>query len=177
MLLAEAVSVSPPELTSPRFTIRTRTCLSKTILRGKPATRMYCTTQCDWSSGSWLKSTITPAVIKGQKEHHQQLTKKIRGHVKAHPDEFGVSTAGESDDSSEGDEKADEAGEATGGGGQVAVKSHGDAVEAITENPMMTGLMGLAVLLLLGLLYQWTSRPKEIIIVRPVIQPTYGATL
>jgi hypothetical protein len=57
------------------------------------------------------------------------------------------------------------------------VKSHGDAVEAITENPMMTGLMGLAVLLLLGLLYQWTSRPKEIIIVRPVIQPTYGATL
>ena len=51
---------------------------------------MYCTTQTDWSSSSFLKSTITPAVIKGQKSYHQRLTAKIREWVKVHPSEFGV---------------------------------------------------------------------------------------
>ncbi|WVQ98399.1 hypothetical protein IAU59_005522 [Kwoniella sp. CBS 9459] len=72
------------------FSVHTRTCLTHAERNGRPATRMYCTTQCDWSASSWLKSTITPAVIKGQKGYHQKLAKKIREWVKDHPDEFGT---------------------------------------------------------------------------------------
>ncbi|OCF71452.1 hypothetical protein I204_07510 [Kwoniella mangroviensis CBS 8886] len=70
------------------FIIRTRTCLTHDILHHKQATRIHCTTQVDWSSSSILKGTITPAVIKGQKEHHQQLIRAITEWVKARPDEF-----------------------------------------------------------------------------------------
>lgn len=35
-----------------------------------------------------LKSTITPAVIKGQKEYHVQLLAAVKAWVKAHPDDF-----------------------------------------------------------------------------------------
>ncbi|KAK4688963.1 hypothetical protein P7C73_g1141, partial [Tremellales sp. Uapishka_1] len=80
---------TPDVPTGKKFKIRTRTCLTHTELNGKKATRMYCTTQCDWSASSWLKSTITPAVIKGQKEYHQELNRKIRSWVKVHPNEFG----------------------------------------------------------------------------------------
>ncbi|WVW82656.1 hypothetical protein I302_104667 [Kwoniella bestiolae CBS 10118] len=73
------------------FIIRTRTCLTHDILHHKQATRIHCTTQVDWSSSSLLKGTITPAVIKGQKEHHQQLVQAITEWVKGHPDDFGVS--------------------------------------------------------------------------------------
>ena len=55
---------------------------------GAPATRMYCTTQCDWSASSMLKSTITPAVIKGQKEYHQSWLAAIKEWIEDHPDDF-----------------------------------------------------------------------------------------
>ena len=51
---------------------------------GKPAARMHCTTECDWESSSWLKGTITPAVIKGQREHHKQLARKVSEWIQAH---------------------------------------------------------------------------------------------
>ncbi|WWC69066.1 uncharacterized protein I206_103002 [Kwoniella pini CBS 10737] len=70
------------------FTIRTRTCLTHDSLNNKQATRIHCTTQVDWSSSSLLKGTITPAVIKGQKEHHQQLIKGMTEWVKSHPGDF-----------------------------------------------------------------------------------------
>jgi len=71
------------------FVIRTRTCLTHDDIKGRPATRIYCTTQCDWISSSWLKGKIGPAVIKGQREYHQKLMVKIRQWIKEHPDEFG----------------------------------------------------------------------------------------
>lgn len=130
---------------------------------------MYCTTQCDWSSGSWLKSTITPAVIKGQKEHHQQLVKKIRSHVKAHPDDF-AQVAGDDVDA----EEEDAAVEDESGGGEVATeeKDLSAHVKEITENPAMLGVVGLCVLLLLTLLYQWSgsSKQPEIVVVAPTVK-------
>ncbi|WVQ69663.1 uncharacterized protein L199_007883 [Kwoniella botswanensis] len=82
---SETIVIADPETS---FIIRTRTCLTHDILHHKQATRIHCTTQVDWSSSSILKGTITPAVIKGQKEHHQQLIRAITEWVKAHPDEF-----------------------------------------------------------------------------------------
>ncbi|WWC89636.1 uncharacterized protein L201_004561 [Kwoniella dendrophila CBS 6074] len=70
------------------FKIRTRTCLTHDSLHHKQATKIHCTTQVDWSASSMLKSTITPAVIKGQKEHHRQLLEFMTNWVKQHPDDF-----------------------------------------------------------------------------------------
>jgi hypothetical protein len=77
------------------FKIHTRTCLTRAVVDGAPATRMYCTTQCDWSASSMLKSTITPAVIKGQKEYHQKWLSTLKEWIDAHPTDF----ESESDDS------------------------------------------------------------------------------
>jgi len=133
---------------------------------------MYCTTQCDWSSGSWLKGTITPAVIKGQKEHHQQLTKKIRSHIKSHPDDFAQ---GAGDDADAGEDDAGEEGElADGNGGDTVTTQDKDLaahLKEITEDPVMLGVVGLCVLLLLTLLYQWSSNKEtKIIVVAPTIK-------
>ena len=73
---------------NPSFKIHTRTCLTHAIVDGAPATRMYCTTQCDWSASSMLKSTITPAVIKGQKEYHQVWLAALKEWIQDHPDDF-----------------------------------------------------------------------------------------
>ncbi|ORX38733.1 hypothetical protein BD324DRAFT_622133 [Kockovaella imperatae] len=67
-----------------RFVIRTRTVLTHAEVHHKPGSRMYVTTECDWSSSSWLKGTITPAVIKGQRSHHEQLAKKVNEWIKSH---------------------------------------------------------------------------------------------
>jgi hypothetical protein len=82
------------------FKIHTRTCLTRTVENGTPSTRMYCTTQCDWSASSMLKSTITPAVIKGQKEYHQSWLSALKEWIDAHPEDF-KSTGNNSTDSSE----------------------------------------------------------------------------
>lgn len=66
----------------------TRTCLTQTDIRGRPATRVYCSTQVDWSSSSLLKGTVTPAVIKGQKEHYRDLVDSARRWIRSHPEEF-----------------------------------------------------------------------------------------
>ncbi|WVR08380.1 hypothetical protein IAU60_005435 [Kwoniella sp. DSM 27419] len=130
-------------------------------LKDKPATRMYCTTQCDWSSGSWLKSTITPAVIKGQKEHHQQLTKKIREWIKARPDEFSVDE-GEVDSAEESTHQDEvDAGEKSAGDTPTPPKSLVDHALEIPSNPVSLGMAGLCLLLLLTLVYQWTAQSAE----------------
>jgi hypothetical protein len=124
---------------------------------------MYCTTQCDWSSSSWLKSTITPAVIKGQKEHHQQLVAKIKGWIKDHPDEFGhtgedFDIGGEEEDDEEGDVKA-----ARVDGVEVVevdvVRGKGldEHLREVYESPKMMGLVGLCLVLFWGLIYEWKS--------------------
>lgn len=83
--------------------MKTRTCLTHTGLHGKQATRMYCTSQCDWSSFSMLKSTITPAVIKGQKSYYANLAKSIRHWVKTHPQDYGEEAEDAEDEEEEGD--------------------------------------------------------------------------
>lgn len=121
-----------------RFKIHTRTCLTQASLKDKPATRMYCTTQCDWSSGSWLKGTITPAVIKGQKEHHQQLLAKIHKYITAHPDEFDQVSDEEDDRAS-----------------IISVdmprpKSYLEHAQEIPDNPVMLGLLGFLLALMIS---------------------------
>jgi hypothetical protein len=51
---------------------------------------MYSTTQCDWTASSYLQKYITPAVVKGQKEYHQDITRKMRAWIASHPEDFGV---------------------------------------------------------------------------------------
>jgi len=134
---------------------------------------MHCTTQCDWSSGSWLKGTITPAVIKGQKEHHQQLTKKIRQHIKSHPEDFPQNAGDDAgDDADEGENETDHTDVNEGGDDAVATQDKNimDHLQDITDNPAMLGIVGLCVLLLLTLLYQWSGRKSpEIIVVAPTV--------
>lgn len=123
---------------------------------------MYCTTQCDWSSGSWLKSTITPAVIKGQKEHHQQLVGKIRKHIKAHPADFGVTEGDEESDTETITEKE-----------TVGVESKSSNQDVMTlgryakEKPQelaALGIVGLLALLVIGMLYQMTQEPRVVVV-------------
>jgi hypothetical protein len=76
---------------------------------------MYCTSQCDWSSFSMLKSTITPAVIKGQKTYHEKLAKGIRHWIHTHPEDYEV--VEDDDDLSGGeDEENATSGQAQGQG-------------------------------------------------------------
>ncbi len=104
---------------------------------------MLCTTQCDWASSSWLKGTITPAVIKGQKEHHQQLSKKIRSWVRDHSKEFRQIESVE----------AGKAEEVTTQSVQLETmtssKSYIAHAQDISRNPVMMGIVGLLCLLLL----------------------------
>jgi hypothetical protein len=53
-----------------------------------------------------LKGTITPAVIKGQKEYHQAWLGAIRDWIKAHPDDFSSPTS-EGDGSSKPEMKSE----------------------------------------------------------------------
>jgi hypothetical protein len=128
---------------------------------------MYCTTQCDWSSSSWLKGTITPAVIKGQKEHHQQLTKKIRSWIHSHPEEFGVDADDVDDDLTAGSEEVEVVTQRGEG------KSLGQHLREIRENPVTLGMVGLCLVLLLGLIYEWTSTngiEKVVVVEKPVVK-------
>lgn len=68
--------------------------MTQTVIDGTPSTRMYCTTQCDWSSSSMLNSTITPAVIKGQKEYHQNWLAALKEWIDGHPDDFTTPSTG-----------------------------------------------------------------------------------
>lgn len=114
-------SESRPTSADLRFVIRTRTVLTHTDMNGKDASRMHCTTECDWESSSWLKSTITPAVIKGQREHHKQLAKKISGWIQAHGGEQSVAV---------------EAVPVSGGSGKVSATSHPESATVQESNPL-----------------------------------------
>ena len=108
---------------------------------------MYGTTQCDWSSSSWLQGTITPAVIKGQRSHHEQLSRKISEWIKAHPDDY-AQAAGEAGPAQSGvkpsvvpagDSKADKASNTAAGtiqetGSQTAsTKTMADHLEDVVQ--------------------------------------------
>ncbi|WWD18868.1 hypothetical protein CI109_103323 [Kwoniella shandongensis] len=61
-------------------------------IAGAPATRILSTTQVDWTGSSMLKSAITPAVIRGQKEHHEQLVSATLDWIDSHREDFGKSS-------------------------------------------------------------------------------------
>lgn len=117
---------------------------------------MYCTTQTDWSSSSLLKSTITPAVIKGQKSYHQRLTRKIREWVRSHPEDFGI----ESNPGAEVDEgEAEDIEEKTMGDGTDNKRNLSVHVGKLWDNPVTTGplvLITLLVILLIAQQLPWT---------------------
>lgn len=138
-------------LADARFKIRTRTCITHAAAKGRPGSRLVCTTQCDWSSSSWLKGTITPAVIKGQKEHHQQLVKKIRRWIKDHPENYPLDNDGlkEEGETSDLEEDVVEL-EDDNRGGQTMIGHAQDA----TRNPVAVGLF--AVLLLMVVFQRFT---------------------
>lgn len=134
---------------------------------------MFCTTQCDWSSSSWLKSTITPAVIKGQKEYHTQLAHKIRTWIKEHPEDFPTEDNGDNDDDAwdEGEHEHDSSAEPisakTMSDGHSKVhnehladhqiasgpaKTMPDYMSEVVENPIMMAIVGVMGLVIF---YQW----------------------
>ncbi|WVF72553.1 hypothetical protein IAT40_007370 [Kwoniella sp. CBS 6097] len=144
------------------FSVHTRTCLTHAERHGRAATRMYCTTECAWSASSWLKGTITPAVIKGQKEYHQKLAKKVRDWIKAHPEEFGtrpehLPSEGELEKAAAADEAPKEVTTQLQEGIGSAVVSREtpwlDYAMEIPENPVMVIVVALCVALLLINLY------------------------
>lgn len=164
---------------TPSFTVKTRTCLTHAIENDKPATRMFCTSQCDWSSFSMLKSTITPAVIKGQKAYHEKLAKSIRGWIESHPDDFALagnvgdnSTGGGSVKENAGEPSSDTAqtrskSETAGGDTKTlpeideiksrplaSTKSTLDHILEIPGNPVMLGITLLCALLLFTEIYR-----------------------
>lgn len=108
-----------------------------------PATRLYCTTQCDWSSSSMLKGTITPAVIKGQKEYHEKLVSAIKDWIKVHPDDFQTaagSKGGEVQEEKTGETEGNVPEKSPDGARtQVAQQQKGamELLGEIPENPIM----------------------------------------
>lgn len=72
-----------------------------------------------------LKSTITPAVIKGQKEYHVKLVDAVNDWIADHPDEFqtGSAEAGKSEVAGAGGEK---------GGGTVKTRDKTDIAKSET---------------------------------------------
>lgn len=117
-----------------------------------------------------LKSTITPAVIKGQKEYHQKLVQNVKKWIKSHPADFGGNGAGaegqgagvEEIDLEVDSEVVTAGGRGTGTGTEKTLWDH--AMD-VTENPILLGVGGLCVLLLLVELYQLFSGPRGEVIV------------
>lgn len=107
-----------------------------------------------------LKSTITPAVIKGQKEYHQALLSAVKEWIKAHPGDFEAqpsAEAGQEDGSApvpSGEkgaapgEKGAEAG--AGAGGEVMTETKG-TVEQLTEIPANQAMSWITILCALSL--------------------------
>ena len=148
--------------TDDRFKIHTRTCLFNTGYKGRQGTRIYCTTQCDWSSSSWLKGAITPAVIKGQKEHHQQLTKKIRTWISEHPQDYGIEHQDLTDNADDNGNSEAIVSSVQNNDTDIHPVDQGEDkglvgyASEVPQNPIMLGIVGLCVILLLLLLYDRT---------------------
>lgn len=147
-------STQTPDVPSGKsFKIHTRTCITHSPVRGRPGSQLFCTTQCDWLASSWLKSTITPATMSGQREYHQKLLKAIKKWIKAHPKDFEVAegqnggdggeTAGEETDMEDDTEnKGVGASVSSTGEGQTIGQDDGvwEQVMAIPANPVMLGI-------------------------------------
>ncbi|OCF38519.1 hypothetical protein I317_07700 [Kwoniella heveanensis CBS 569] len=162
----ESQTQTPDVPSGKSFSVHTRTCLTHAERHGRPATRMYCTTQCDWSASSWLKGTITPAVIKGQKEYHQKLAKKVRDWIKARPEEFGTKeehlpSEGELEKVTAEEAPKDTTTHIQGTVGTAVVTKHTpwfDHAMEIPQNPVMVIVTGLCVTLLIINLYLLLNR-------------------
>jgi len=155
------------------FKIRTRTCLSHTGAQNDttPATRLYCTTQCDWSASSMLKSTITPAVIKGQKEYHVKLVDAVNDWIADHPDDFqtGSAAAGESEKAGKGEKsggtvKTREKADRSETESSIEEKSIIDQLAEIPGNQAMVYIT-LALVLSLLLNFYLLSRGKKTVLI------------
>jgi hypothetical protein len=106
-----------------------------------------------------LKSTITPAVIKGQKEYHQALLSAVKEWIKAHPEDFEAqpsTEAGQEDGSApvpsgEKGAAATATGEKGAGAvGEVMTESKG-TVEQLTEIPANQAMSWITILCALSL--------------------------
>jgi hypothetical protein len=111
-----------------------------------------------------LKSTITPAVIKGQKEYHQALLSAVKEWIKAHPEDFEAqpsAEAGQEDGSAPvpsgekgavttRDKGEKGAGAGAGAGGEVMTESKG-TVEQLTEIPANQAMSWITILCALSL--------------------------
>ncbi|KAK8870125.1 hypothetical protein IAR55_000695 [Kwoniella newhampshirensis] len=149
----ESETQTPDIPSGKSFKIRTRTCLTHDILHGQSATRIHCTTQVDWTASSMLKSAITPAVIKGQKEHHRQLVHSVRDWVKAHREDFANVDADKVEIHHPESETAkvegqDAAGDTLMETQAVVGKTYMDHAGDIWENPVMLGISALCLALL-----------------------------
>ncbi|WRT66048.1 uncharacterized protein IL334_003000 [Kwoniella shivajii] len=144
------VAADPNNSYEVEFKVQTRTCLSHTELNGNPATRIHSTTQVNWSGSSFLKSTITPAVIKGQKEHYRQVVDTALQWINSHREDFGKSP--EEKVETEGIKESQQS---------VSVepiisaeKSLVDHAADIPSNPIMIAISALCALLLFLQLYR-----------------------
>jgi hypothetical protein len=85
-----------------------------------------------------LKSTITPAVIKGQKEYHQSWLSALKEWIDAHPEDF-KSTGNTSNDSSEKTEKSKSTPRQTATGTKVVhLDSKSDVIPERSTAPIDT---------------------------------------
>lgn len=110
-----------------------------------------------------LKSTITPAVIKGQKEYHQKLLAAVLEWIKAHPDDFETQSAEPEPEASSTDEKTINGDEKVErpelAGTEVAVEK--GTMEQLTEIPGNQAMSWITILCALSLalnLYLLTRR-------------------
>ena len=120
---------------------------------------MHCTTECQWSSSSWLQKTITPAVIKGQQQYHEQLGAKIEEWARVHPHETAAPPAPQVQDDKQQRRpdvpKLGMGAQRRAHNGEVSLYDH---ALAIPHNPVMLAVIGF---LLSIIMLQWLTLSDE----------------
>ncbi|KAJ6543958.1 hypothetical protein B0H19DRAFT_957127 [Mycena capillaripes] len=67
------------------FSVKTRTCIT---WASPVTTRIFVSTQVEWTGRSFIKGIIERSCIEGQKTYHGDLEKAMREYIQAHKNEF-----------------------------------------------------------------------------------------